>query len=292
MLKAAYEAIQPNADSSFSVRTFAEAAFTAPYHHHPEYELTLIVRGTGQRFVGSHVADYGPGDLVLLGADVPHCWKSDPGSPDEQNAVSVVVQFTHDFLGEQFLSKPELYAVAQLLRRSAGGLCFAQGTPATQLPPRLLRLSQETDPFRRVLLLLGLLQQLALAADYKLLDPRQYAGTLATAERERFHRVMAFVVEHFRGNITLARAAEVASLTPTAFCKYFKALTRKTFMETVIEYRLQYATQQLVRTNKPVAEICYDSGFGDVSYFNKTFKAHLHRSPLQYRRAFRREEAA
>lgn len=284
MLKAAYEAIAPNRASSFSVRTFAEEAFTAPYHYHPEYELTLIVQGTGQRYVGSHVADYGPGDLVLLGAQVPHCWKAGPDPAGGQWAVSVVVQFTHECLGESFFSKPEVRAIAQLLRRSASGLHFPDA--GQYLQAALRQLGQEPDPFRRLLLLLSLLQELAATPAYEVLDAQQQTGTLAPAERERFHRVMAYVVEHFRGEVTLARAAGVANLTPNAFCKYFKKITRKTFVETVIEYRLQYATQQLVSTSKPVAEICYDSGFRDVSYFNKLFKAQLQRSPLQYRRAF------
>ncbi len=284
MLKAAYEAVPPNAASSFSVRTFAEEAFTAPYHYHPEYELTLIVQGTGQRYVGSHVADYGPGDLVLLGAQVPHCWKTTPDLTGGQQSVSVVVQFTHECLGEPFFSKPEVYAIAQLLRRSASGLRFPQASRHVQAALR--QLGQEADPFCRLLALLSLLQELATTPSCEVLDVQQRVGTLAPAERERFHRVMTYLVEHFRGTITLAQAAGVASLTPNAFCKYFKGLTRKTFIETVNDYRLQYATQQLATTNKPVAEICYDSGFRDVSYFNKLFKGQLQRSPLQYRRTF------
>jgi AraC-like DNA-binding protein len=97
---------------------------------------------------------------------------------------------------------------------------------------------------------------------------------------------MAYLVEYFRDDIKLAQVAEVANLTPNAFCKYFKNLTRKTLLEAVNEYRLQYATQQLVATRQPMADICYASGFRDVSYFNKLFKAQLRRSPLQYRRAF------
>lgn len=284
MLKAAYEAIAPNAASSFSVRTFAEEAFTAPYHYHPEYELTLIVQGTGQRYVGSHVAEYGPGDLVLLGAQVPHCWKTAPDPAGARQSVSIVVQFTYECLGELFFSRPEVHAIAQLLRRGASGLRFPDASQ--HLQAALRQLGQEPDPFRRLLALLSLLQALAATPACEVLDAQQRVGSLAPAERERFHRVMAYLVEHFRGDITLAQAAGVANLTPNAFCKYFKTLTRKTFIGTVIDYRLQYATQQLATTNKPVAEICYDSGFRDVSYFNKLFKAQLRRSPLQYRRTF------
>ncbi|WP_223654206.1 AraC family transcriptional regulator [Hymenobacter psoromatis] len=284
MLKAAYEAVAPNAASSFSVRTFAEEVFTAPYHYHPEYELTLIVQGRGRRYVGSHVAEYGPGDLVLVGAQLPHCWKTAPAGLQRAASVSVVAQFTHECLGEVFFGKPEMHAIAQLLRRSANGLHFPDA--GQHLRPALRQLGQEPDPFRRLQALLGLLQALASTPHYEVLDAQQRVGTLAPAERERYHRVMAYLVEHFRGPLTLAQVAEVAHLTPNAFCKYFKNLTRRTFVEVMIEYRLQYATQQLVSTNKAVAEICYDSGFRDVSYFNKLFKAQRQHSPLQYRRAF------
>jgi AraC-like DNA-binding protein len=86
--------------------------------------------------------------------------------------------------------------------------------------------------------------------------------------------------------VTLEGAASIANMTPNAFCKYFKKATRKTFMETVIEYRLNYATQQLVQTDKPISEISFDSGFGDVSHFYKMFKSKMQVSPLNYRKRF------
>jgi AraC-like DNA-binding protein len=89
--------------------------------------------------------------------------------------------------------------------------------------------------------------------------------------------------------VSLDKAAGIANMTPNAFCKYFKKITRKTFMETVIEYRLNYATQQLVQTDKPISEISYTSGFGDVSHFYKMFKNKMQQSPLNYRKNFMRD---
>jgi len=63
-------------------------------------------------------------------------------------------------------------------------------------------------------------------------------------------------------------------------------------METIIEYRLNYATQQLVQTDKQISEISFDSGFGDVSHFYKTFKTKMRLSPLNYRKKFMRQFAA
>jgi AraC-like DNA-binding protein len=109
------------------------------------------------------------------------------------------------------------------------------------------------------------------------------------AEQERINPVFAYLVEHFTGHVSLDAAASIAHMTPNAFCKYFKKITRKTFMETVIEYRLNYATQQLIQTDKPISDISFESGFGDVSHFYKMFKTKMHQSPLNYRKNFMRE---
>ena len=286
-MRATYEAVQPDSTASFRVRTFVEEVFTVPYHYHPEYALTLIVAGQGKRYVGSHLATYAPGDLVLRGANVPHCWKTEPGPPDEIRAVSIVGHFTHDFLGAAFFGKAELRPLAQLLQRSANGLRFVGGAQA-HAQQQMQRLGQESNALSR-LLLLGILQGLAATTEYAVLDPHYSARAAAPAERERFHLIMTYLVEYFREEITLAQVANVASLSPSAFCKYFKNITRRTFIQTVLDYRLQYATQQLVQTSRPVAEICYDSGFQDVSYFNRTFRACYSQSPLHYRRTFQQQ---
>jgi AraC-like DNA-binding protein len=106
---------------------------------------------------------------------------------------------------------------------------------------------------------------------------------------ERIHPIFAYLVENFRGDISLEGASAAIGMTPNAFCRYFKKITRKTFMETVIEYRLNYATQQLVQTDKPISAICFDSGFGDISHFYKTFRSKMQLSPLNYRRRFVQE---
>ena len=104
--------------------------------------------------------------------------------------------------------------------------------------------------------------------------------------QERMNAVMAYIVDNFQSTITLAGAAAAASMTPEAFCKYFKKITRKTFIEAVNDYRVDFAVRQLLHTDKQVAQIGFDSGFNDISNFHKTFKARLHTSPLYYRNSF------
>ncbi|HZI68986.1 MAG TPA: AraC family transcriptional regulator, partial [Hanamia sp.] len=107
--------------------------------------------------------------------------------------------------------------------------------------------------------------------------------------RERINKIFAYIVENFHEEVFLNKAAEIIGMTPNAFCKFFKKMTRKTFMETVINYRINSATQQLTETDKSITDICFECGFRDVSHFYKTFSAHMKMSPLNYRKQFLNE---
>ncbi|WP_343307262.1 AraC family transcriptional regulator [Chitinophaga niabensis] len=284
MLKASYEVLQPPGNHSFLVRTFGKTGFAAPYHFHPEYELTWIVKGSGKRYAGSNMADFSDGDLVLLGPHVPHCWKL---QADEKKSVarSVVIQFTPDFLGNDFFSKAELANIHQLFRRSSSGIQFIKRTPAL-VQAQIKELTEEKNNFKQLIKLLEILQQLAVSKEYVLLDQHPLIAELSPANQARIHPIFAYLVENFRREVSLNKAAAIANMTPNAFCKYFKRITRKTFMETVIEYRINYATQQLIQSDKTISDICFDSGFGDISHFYKMFKAKMQVSPLHYRQQF------
>jgi AraC-like DNA-binding protein/quercetin dioxygenase-like cupin family protein len=287
MIKASFEILQPVNGQSFLVRRFGSPAFDAPYHFHHEYELTSILQGTGKRYVGSHMDDFVAGDLVLLGPNLPHCWKLEPGKDVQTGASAIVVQFTVDFLGDGFFNRNELQHVKKLFQKSGCGISFNSATK-TAVNESLLALSKEKNSFKMLMELLEVLQRLALSSEYILLDQNRVIAEQSIAEQERINPVFAYLVENFRHHVSLDVAAGIANMTTNAFCKYFKKITRKTFMETIIEYRLNYAIQQLVQTDKPISEISFDSGFGDVSHFYKMFKSKMHLSPLNYRKKFMR----
>ena len=290
MIKASLESLHPINDNSFLIRSFNEKAFSAPYHFHPEYELTLILKGEGKRFVGSNMSAYTEDDLVLLGSNLPHCWKSENVKKNKLNASSVVIQFTHDFMGTDFFSKPEMANMRKLLERSRYGISFLKEA-AIETKEFLTELDNEKKPFEKLIFFLEILQRLSVTRQYQLLNKQQQAFTDAPSEQKRINDVMAYIVENYRQQILLEKAAVIAKMTPTAFCKYFKRMTSKTFIETVLDYRVNYAMQQLVHTDKPIADISYESGFGDVSHFYKKFKIKKNISPLNYRKSFNNEVA-
>lgn len=290
MIKASYEVLQPTNTQSFLVRKFDKLAFDAPYHFHEEYELTCIISGTGKRYVGSHMEDFASGDLVLLGPNLPHCWKLEPNEVVLREASAVVIQFNDAFLGEEFFNKFELQLIKKLFQQGGCGVSF-YGETRAEVKRLLLNLVDEKSNFRMLIGLLEILHRMASSEEYALLDQHRIIGERSNIERERINPVFAYLVENFRKHVSLDKAAGIANMTPNAFCKYFKKVTRKTFMETIIEYRLNYAIQQLVQTDKPISEISFESGFGDVSHFYKMFKAKMNLSPLNYRKRFMRNLA-
>ncbi|MBX3253063.1 MAG: AraC family transcriptional regulator [Chitinophagaceae bacterium] len=287
MLKPTLESLRTAASNSFLVRRFNEKAFSAPYHFHPELELTLILKGEGKRYVGNNMSQYTAGDLVLLGADLPHCWKSENLVKGKiSNASSVVLQFREDCLGAGFFKNKEMIVIHRLLQKSTHGIQFLNRS-ATAVAGKLLELDKEPHPFKKMILFLEVLHMLAGSKEFLLLNKEKETTVASSTDQSRINDIMAYIVEHFKKQITLDKAAAIAGMTPTAFCKYFKRVTRKTFIETVLEYRINYAMQQLVNTDHSISHISFESGFGDVSHFYKTFRTKQKLSPLHYRKKFR-----
>lgn len=283
MIKASIEVLHPTSYQSFHIREFGLSAFQAPYHFHSEIELTAIIKGHGKRYIGNHMENFQDGDLVLLGANLPHCWKLDPNE-DHQSANAIVVQFDSDFLGEAFFNKPELINIKRLLNDSILGIHFHK-SDATEVKEKLTSLKNEADNFQALTSFLSILNSLS-KCNYRFLDEDRSSVYQSSSEQERMNLILAYIVDNFNGKISLNEAANIASLTTNAFCKYFKKTTRKTFMEMVIDYRLNYARQQLIQTDKPISEIAFESGFSDPSHFYKSFRLKTNLSPAHYRKKF------
>lgn len=282
-MKALLEQLTPKLGSSMSILNLNLDCFEGPYHYHPELELTWIKQSSGKRYVGGNVSDYEPGDLVLIGANVPHCWRSkEELSP--KPAQAIVIQFKYDFAGNSFLDIPELIKIKNLFEKAAVGISIkGENKPKIISKMKQCATQEGFDRFMRFIEILGLISN---TSDTELIDP-QYNGLIASPfETDRFHKVFSYLIENYQQQLSLKAVAKIANLTPTAFCRYFKNVTRKTLIEILTEFRINQASQLLRTTEKSVNEICFECGFGNISYFNKTFKASTGYAPLQYRDLF------
>ncbi len=282
-MKAYLEQITTKSDSSIAVLNLNLSRFDGPYHFHPELELTWIRKSSGTRYLGGNVSDYEAGDLVLAGADVPHCWRSND-MPEAGSAQAIVIHFSAAFAGNAFLELPEMAKVKRLFEKAKAGILIKGGNKEKII----LKMKQCVfkSGLDRLLTFIEILNLISGSSENELID-QQYT-TVATSpfETDRFQKVFSYLIENYHQEINLKTVAGIANLTPTAFCRYFKNVTRKTLIEILTEFRINQACELLRTTEKSVNEICFECGFGNISYFNKTFKAATAYTPLQYRSMF------
>lgn len=284
-MKPHFEQINNTHQHSFLCRKFLLHHFDTKYHFHPEYELTLIESSSGKRFVGNSIESFGPGDLVLIGKQVPHCWLNDGQLPENHIASSIVVQFLEHFMGEQFMASPEMMQIARMLRNAERGIRFLPEVAAYAGP--CMQEMIALPPFERLMRLMQLLQQLASEERFVLLNSEQHMFPLSEEDCNRIQAVYDFVRLNFNEEVRLEQVAELVYMTTTSFCRYFKKITRKTFSRFLIEYRMEYARTQLIQTDKSITEICYESGFRNIAHFNQQFRLLNDAAPRQYRKKFR-----
>lgn len=281
-MKALYEALTLPDALPFLIREFDQTAFEAPFHYHPEIELTLILTGQGERYVGSHMDRFEAGDLVMIGENTPHCWKLEQGVT---SSSCIVLQFQSNFLGDQIFRRPAMSSIGQLLEKSGQGIRVT-GNLRKDIANRMCNIVGKSHPTEMSILLLQLLYQITAHREWHFLTTTQNFYARNTTDRDRMLRVMNYIQQHFKEPIKLDDVAAEINLTAPAFCKFFKRSTRMTLMEVVNGYRLDYATNLLTGTDRNISEIAYESGFRDLSYFYKVFKTHKERTPASYRKHF------
>ncbi len=280
------ESLAPTAQASFIWRRFALPAFTYGWHFHPEIELTLILRGQGKRFIGDDIANFRPGDLCLLGENLPHTWLSDlPHATEPDAAESIVIQFRLDCFGDDFFSRPEMVAISRLLSAASQGLHFSDAVSAV-IAPEMVAMGA-APPFGRMVKLLAILEQLTHVKDAKPLSSRGFAPSISEGDTSRIDDVSRFILEHLDEPLKIEAAADVAHLSPSAFSRFFKRATGKTFVRYVNELRVARACRRLTETEDSIASIAFDAGFGNLANFNRRFKEIKGTRPREFRSHFR-----
>lgn len=284
-VKARIEKILPPPASSFVWKTRREPVFGAYWHFHPEYQLTLVLRGTGKRFVGDDVSRFGAGDLVLTGPNLPHMWISDRGRPaSRSHHEAILIQFPEAVFGRSFLHLPEMASVRRLLEQAGRGIRFGEAA-RRRVIPRLHRMGRQRG-LARLIGLLEVLRELSQTPGSRMISSGTFRPSVAAVDRDRIDRVCRTIVENASRPLSLAQAAEAAHLSVPAFTRFFRKCTGKSFVEYRTETRLGSACRMLIETDRSVAEVCRDSGFRNLANFNRRFRSLKGVSPREFRRQY------
>jgi AraC-like DNA-binding protein len=256
--------------------------FNFYWHHHPEYEITFIEYGSGTRFIGDHIAPFASGDMVLVGSDLPHTWVSE--APGASHYKAWVLQFPTAFV-ESICKWPELAVLAKLFSKSECGLLFSGHNP-DDMKALMQRISLESG-FERLKSLLDLFGILC-GLHVNLLVSPAYGKKLPLSGEKRIHRVYQYIGEHFTQKITLGEVARHAFLSNSAFCKFFKQASGRTFSDYVNELRVGHAVDLLIETDLPINLVAAQCGFDNLAYFNRVFLEKKKIQPNRFRKAHAR----
>lgn len=279
----AFEAIKPNIGSSFTSLKFQrnENIKSHVWHYHPEVELIFVCKGSGKRQIGSNISYFSDGDLVLIGSNLPHCGLTNENT---NNDYEMVIQFKPDFLGENIWETPEMQRISALLEKSKAGIVFEENIKKTV--GKKIADMHEMSSLKKLLAFLEILDELATTLEYRILNAGKYYLQTQVEDNERINHIFNYVKDHFKEQISLEEIADLANMKVPSFCRYFKKITNKTFTQFVNEYRITHSLKLLAEQPLSITEVCFESGFNNFSYFNKTFKEYIKKSPSQYRKEF------
>jgi len=277
-MKVKLEEIKPDVDSSFKILLTPNLNDLFYWHFHPEYEIVYAEAANGVRHVGDHISKYEGSDLVFIGPNIPHL-NFDYGV--KTACEIVVVQMKEDFLGKDFFALPEMYEVKNLFERARTGIAFHNETKKV-VSDKLKQLSS-LPHFKQLLELLNIFQLLAISKEFTDLQSRPIANASLLKEQQRMHKIYHFIETHYQQAIDVNEVAKLTHLTTAAFCRYFKKSTHLTFTDFLNQYRINQAKKLLLH-DKNVTEACYESGFENLSYFNKTFKKITGENPSRFKK--------
>jgi len=252
------------------------------WHHHPEFELTLTLNSRGQRFVGDAIGDYGDGDLVLVGPNLPHTWASrdrlDPHAPHR----ALVMWFHPDLVAPLVALLAELHPVGDMLERARRGLHFPASATAAVRP--LIESIFARPAADRLSGLLDVLRLLTATPATPLASPR--LAHVPTGSRNRIDRVLDHIHQHYAEGLSISELAEIAALSPSGLHRLFRRHTQQTVTDYVMRLRIGEACALLSATARPIAHIAQDVGYESLANFNRQFKALKDMTPRRYRARF------
>ncbi len=283
-MKPVFEKVPRRDWESFHCEVVEGPDYGTRWHFHPELQLTLALKSSGHRVIGDNIAPLADGDLVLVGSNLPHVWHQDTGSK-AADVHAIIVRFTEDFLGRDFMSMPEMEMVTRLFRRAARGL-EVRGKTLEDVSTHMQRLAASTG-LARVIELLSILDILARAKDLIPLASAAYEPTLQAADQDRMERVCDYIHTHLTEDIDRAGLAKLAHLSEGAFSRFFKSRTGKTVPEYINEVRIGRACRLIAEDDHNITDIALDCGYRNLANFNRRFREVTGVTPRDYRARMR-----
>jgi AraC-like DNA-binding protein len=278
-----HEQVQLPGGSPIKVKWNHIPHFTFPWHFHPEYEIIYIIESSGKRFIGDSMEIFSPGDLILIGSQVPHFFKSDNIFHQQKTDLEVnaiIIQFTQSFLHEAIENYPELHSIRELLKKAQQGICIK--APANREITKKIEQLYYQKGFARFMGLIDILHQMSQSPERYLLSTETTRFTQQTDSTDRFHKLLHHINKNYQQTLTLEDTASRFGMNTSAFSRYFKQKTGQSFIHYINNMRIAYACKLLQGGKYSVSQACFECGFNNISNFNRFFKEIMKMTPSEY----------
>ena len=282
-MKPIFKKVDSKSEEAFVARIDEFAQFYNKWHFHPELELTHIVKGRGTRFVGDNIEFFQDGDLILVGSNLPHVWKNQ--NKESELSVARVVQFLPNFMGEDILKLVEFKNIQKLLIKSSFGLKI-EGEVKVLILGFLNKLFKTEDPLERIILIIKMLDCLGTSDETIPISKSLFLVELDKQNKDRLNRVIDYTITNFASKIMLEDVASISNMSVSNFCKFFKVRVKKTYVQYLTEVRIGLSCKMLIENQLSINRIAYDSGFVNISNFNRAFKLNKNMTPFSYRKLY------
>lgn len=288
-MKKAVQKSRIPAGKAFVIKELIAPYFDINWHFHSEYQLFVVLKGEGTRFIGDHIQRFQAGDMVLTGPNLPHLWRSDQIYFQDQPGLKthgIVIYFSDQFLNNAVFDLEEFRSIAHVLQTSASGVGIIGDTQ--KIIQKRMKSLLEKEGVGSIIQLLEILEIIAGSSDCQLIADPTYVNLHKDSERDRMSLVYELVMNGFTNKITLKEAADLCNLSESAFSRYFKSRANQSFSSFLSQVRIHQACKLLQEENLNISQICFDSGFFTLSNFNRQFKERMGKTPLEYRNEFLR----
>ncbi len=271
---------------TFVIKELVAPHFDPKWHFHPEYQLFLVLKGRGTRFVGDNIKHFRENDMVFTGPNLPHLWRNDDWyfkKNEPRQTRGIVIYFQPDLLGN-FQGKEEMDSIHLLLQKSARGLEVKGETNRTIGKWMTELVNMKGVP--SVIQLLKILDTLSTSTECTPIAHVGYVNLNKESESGRMTLVYEHVMKNFKQRLPLTEVASLTNMSMSSFSRYFKSRANKSFSDFLSEIRIGHACKMLHEENVSISHVSDASGFPTLSNFNKQFKEITGKTPLQYKKAY------
>ncbi|MFO7615984.1 MAG: AraC family transcriptional regulator [Bacteroidales bacterium] len=252
-------------------------------HYHEECQLTYILDGEGVIMVGEKAEEYHKEDLLLIGKNTPHVLLHDKEYYEGTGllrARAISIFFSKDTFKQVFTQIPETARIGEFLDQAHFGIRIRSSE--TKRVGNDLKSLVKLNQVPRVILFMKILDLISKNLNFDFISS-SIPHLSGKEDNVKLKKVFDHISKNYDQRITLAEIADLINLTPTAFCRFFKLRTNKTFSQFLIEVRINQACKMLSNGNFNVTETFYSCGYNNSSNFHRHFRQHTGLTPLEYK---------